>query len=67
MRFRPNQMARLVHVVVRAARAIAGIPDYERYLNHVQVSHPGTRPLSRDQYAENRMMARYERPGSRCC
>ena len=51
----------------RAARLVAGAPDYERYLAHVRRCHPQAVPLTRDAYARDRERARYDRPGARCC
>ena len=48
-------------------RAIAGAPDYDRYLAHVRAHHPGEVPLSQREFARQRMHARYDTPGSRCC
>ena len=53
--------------IARAMRAVLGAPDYERYVEHVMISHPGTEPMSRDQFVRDRMDNRYSRPGSRCC
>ena len=51
----------------RVCRAVLGVPDYERYVEHVRTHHPGTEPLSRDEFLRRRQSDRYERPGSRCC
>lgn len=48
-------------------RRIIGAPDYERYLAHMQRRHPGCLPLTREHFIAERLEARYERPGSRCC
>jgi uncharacterized short protein YbdD (DUF466 family) len=46
---------------------VIGAPDYERYLTHVRVNHPGSRPLERDDFYRASLEARYSKPGSRCC
>ncbi|MEO5588334.1 MAG: YbdD/YjiX family protein [Gemmatimonadaceae bacterium] len=51
--------------IARGLRAMLGAPDYERYLAHM-ANHPGT-PLSRELFERERLQARYNRPGSRCC
>jgi uncharacterized short protein YbdD (DUF466 family) len=56
--------ARRLGVVIRR---IIGAPDYERYLAHVSLRHPGITPLSRDEFARDALARRYDRPGSRCC
>ena len=48
-------------------RRVIGVPDYERYLFHMRQRHPGCVPLSRERFLAERLEARYERPGSRCC
>jgi uncharacterized short protein YbdD (DUF466 family) len=48
-------------------RTIIGVPDYDRYLRHMRAHHPECVVKSRADYANERLMARYSRPGSRCC
>ena len=48
-------------------RRIIGAPDYDRYLLHVTRRHPGTTPLTREEFARDALARRYDRPGSRCC
>ena len=48
-------------------RRIIGAPDYERYVAHMRRRHPGTRPLTRDQFARQCLEEKYSKPGSRCC
>jgi uncharacterized short protein YbdD (DUF466 family) len=47
--------------------AMLGIADYDRYVAHVVRQHPDRVPLSRDEFARQRMEDRYSRPGARCC
>lgn len=49
------------------ARAILGVPDYDRYLAHMRTAHPGDRVMSETEFRHTRMNDRYSRPGSRCC
>ena len=52
----------------RALRAVLGVPDYDAYVAHHAAAHEGeSAPLTREQYVDARLRARYERPGSRCC
>ena len=48
-------------------RRIIGAPDYDRYLAHVSACHPGTAPMSREEFERSRLEDRYSRPGQRCC
>ena len=46
---------------------VIGVPDYERYVEHVRVAHPGRAPVSREEFMRSRLEEKYARPGSRCC
>ena len=46
---------------------ILGAPDYDGYLAHMRERHPEQPVLSRDDFMRERLAARYERPGARCC
>jgi uncharacterized short protein YbdD (DUF466 family) len=59
----PTLLGRLSDVI----RQLLGVPDYDRYLEHVRAHHPGETPLSREEFTRRRMDERYSRPGSRCC
>ena len=48
-------------------RRVIGVPDYEGYLAHMRERHPGCVPLTREGFLAERLQAKYERPGSRCC
>ena len=61
------RLARAVAEVRRVIHAIIGAPDYERYVAHVRACHPDRVPMTREEFARERMEARYSRPGSRCC
>ncbi len=52
---------------ITVLRTIIGVPDYDRYLRHMQRHHPECTVLSRADFATERLTARYTRPGSRCC
>jgi uncharacterized short protein YbdD (DUF466 family) len=54
---------RIIHTI----RTIAGVPDYAAYRAHVAAHHPTCEPLTESQFLEERLEARYSRPGSRCC
>jgi uncharacterized short protein YbdD (DUF466 family) len=62
LRIRPALSA-----IARALRAIAGVPDYDRYLSHMQRHHPGVVPLSAAQLFATRQRERFDRPGGKCC
>ena len=56
-----------LHAVRRAVLRIIGAPDYECYVTHMREQHPDQPVLSRDDFMRERLAARYERPGARCC
>lgn len=53
--------------IARVLRAVAGVPDYERYVAHMRLRHPGSRLLSPAELFASRQRDRFERPGGRCC
>ena len=48
-------------------RRVIGVPDYETYVAHMRDAHPGAPLLSPDEFARERQVDRYSRPGARCC
>ena len=56
-----------IGVGLRLLHRIIGAPDYEAYVAHLRSAHPGREPVSRDEFARERLESRYSRPGSRCC
>ena len=58
---------RRLREVVRALSTIVGIPDYENYLRHAHEQHREGDVMTREEFMRERMSARYDKPGSRCC
>ena len=56
-----------VRAIGEVTRRVIGAPDYERYLAHMRQRHPGTEPMSREEFNRRRLEEKYSRPGSRCC
>jgi uncharacterized short protein YbdD (DUF466 family) len=57
-------------VIARIAailRRIIGAPDYATYVAHVRAQHPEREPLCERDFLNERLNARYEKPGARCC
>ena len=51
-----------------ACRQVFGIPDYERYLAHAAVWHPGKPVLARREFFAQAIDRRYGNgSGARCC
>jgi uncharacterized short protein YbdD (DUF466 family) len=66
----PSRRSRLSAALTRVravVHAIMGVPDYDRYVAHLRERHPDCPVPSRRDFERERMSARYERPGSRCC
>jgi len=60
----------IIEIVGKAAqtlRAIIGVPDYDRYVEHCRAHHPDASPMTRDQFAKDLLERKYSRPGTRCC
>ena len=54
-------------LAVRTARLAVGVPDYDTYVAHVRLHHPGEAPMDREDFFKERLQARYGRGRSRCC
>ena len=63
-------MRRLADALPRLAsvlRRVIGAPDYERYVEHVRTAHPGSRPMSRQEFVRDSLRRKYGKGASRCC
>lgn len=60
-------------VVARVRRAcdvvrrVIGVPDYATYVAHMASAHPSAPVLSHDAFQRDRLAARYQQAGNRCC
>jgi uncharacterized short protein YbdD (DUF466 family) len=59
----PGLLARVGATV----RRIIGAPDYAAYLEHQRTHHPGCEVLTEEEFVAERLTARYQQPGNRCC
>lgn len=48
-------------------RRVIGVPDYSAYVAHMAAAHPSEPVLSREAFVAERMAARYQQAGNRCC
>jgi uncharacterized short protein YbdD (DUF466 family) len=62
-----GSLAQRLRDAARVLRRVLGAPDYEGYLAHLQLHHPESTPLTRDEFVRSRLEDRYSRPGARCC
>nr|WP_177218335.1 YbdD/YjiX family protein [Caulobacter sp. UNC279MFTsu5.1] len=53
-----------------SARLMVGVPNYDVYVAHVAMTHPGQAPMSYEAFFRDRQQARYGgggKGGFRCC
>ena len=50
-----------------AWRGVFGIPDYDAYLAHFRIAHPGETPLDRGAFLAWALERRLAGRGPRCC
>ena len=67
-----TRVATLAARVRRVLRAVVGAPDYDAYVAHCRArgaagAQAGAPVLDRAAFERERLAARYDRPGSRCC
>jgi uncharacterized short protein YbdD (DUF466 family) len=48
-------------------RRVAGMPDYQRHLEHLRRYHPGRSLPTEKEYYEEFLAARYQDGPTRCC
>jgi len=68
--FRPPLATGLKTLVCRireTSRLMIGIPDYDRYVEHVSIHHPEQPIMSYREFFDNRQQARYGMGMKRCC
>jgi uncharacterized short protein YbdD (DUF466 family) len=53
--------------LLSSMKALVGMPDYDRYVEHRRVCHPGEPILSRQEHYVEYVQRRYGTGGGRCC
>jgi uncharacterized short protein YbdD (DUF466 family) len=66
-RFRAGGIRRFAARAAYVVRRIIGVPDYDRYVAHMRRHHPAATPMAREEFIRQRLVDRYDKPGSRCC
>ncbi|WP_406819649.1 YbdD/YjiX family protein [Pseudomonas sp. KnCO4] len=65
-----NDLSKMGKYLGQAARMLVGMPDYDAYVEHMQLKHPGKPVMSYENFFRERQEARYGggsgRP-IRCC
>jgi uncharacterized short protein YbdD (DUF466 family) len=64
---RVSRESTLFHGLARAVRGIAGMPDYQAYLEHQRHCHPGQPLLSEREFFAEYLRCRYADGPNRCC
>jgi uncharacterized short protein YbdD (DUF466 family) len=70
MNLRNVSVSRLTSDLVRTARLMVGLPDYDAYVAHRKAHHPADAIMSREDFFRERQLSRYGANGgkiSRCC
>jgi len=58
-----DRLARFAAVL----RRVIGAPDYELYVGHVRLAHPGQTPLTHEEFVKEFLSGRYGKGPGRCC
>jgi uncharacterized short protein YbdD (DUF466 family) len=48
-------------------RLMVGVPEYDRYLAHMQATHPGAGAMSYAEFFRDRQEARFAGRAGKCC
>jgi uncharacterized short protein YbdD (DUF466 family) len=62
-----DRVVSVMSSIARGLRAVLGVPDYSKYVEHMRDSHPGCAAMTRDEFYRDRFNARYSKPGAKCC
>lgn len=64
---RQGSLTDAMSAIAATMRSIIGVPDYERYLEHMRRRHPAETPMRLEEFEQMRLTDKYLRPGARCC
>jgi len=62
-----SRLKTLVSRIRETSRLMVGIPDYDRYVEHVSTNHPERPIMTYREFFNNRQQARYGVGMKRCC
>jgi uncharacterized short protein YbdD (DUF466 family) len=62
-----SRLKTLVSRIRETGRLMVGIPDYDRYVEHVSTNHTEQPIMSYREFFDNRQQARYGMGMRRCC
>ncbi|MDY7788488.1 YbdD/YjiX family protein [Burkholderia ubonensis] len=64
---RDGRLSGVTRAIRQAYLQMFGIPDYDRYAEHMASHHPGAPLLSRREFCAWAIDRKYARKGPRCC
>ena len=65
-----RQLRQIKKCLAQAGNMLVGIPNYEHYVQHMQLKHPDSPVMSYEDFFRERQQARYAgkgKGGMRCC
>ena len=62
-----TRLSGITRTIRQAYLQLIGIPDYERYVEHMALHHPDAPLLSRREFCAHAIDRKYGRNGPRCC
>jgi uncharacterized short protein YbdD (DUF466 family) len=63
-----GEAERLLRRLRETVHLMVGLPDYGRYVSHVEIHHPGQPVMSRAEFVAERTARRFDGKGpGRCC
>ena len=64
-----SNLAQAGRYLGQSLRLMVGLPEYDTYLAHMELTHPDQRPMSYEEFFKERQEARYGGAGKRggCC
>jgi|EndMetStandDraft_4_1072995.scaffolds.fasta_scaffold673668_2 uncharacterized short protein YbdD (DUF466 family) len=57
----------LARSLTQSLRLMVGLPSYDTYLSHMELTHPDRVPMSYEAFFRERQEARYGSGKGRCC
>lgn len=62
-----DTLAKAGNYLGQSLRLMVGLPDYDKYLAHMERTHPEQEPMSYEAFFRERQDARYGGGRSSCC
>ena len=62
-----GDLAKAGRYLAQGFRLMVGVPRYDVYLKHMQLTHPDKPPMTYEEFFNERQAARYGSGKGRCC